>query len=70
MEHSVHDLVTQRIYGLAPGYEDLNDHDALRSGSTLALLVGKRDITGADRNMWVIFPIRPVVVGVCRGDQP
>jgi len=50
VEHSVHDLVAQRIYGLALGYEDLNDHDALRSDSTLALLVGKRDVTGADRD--------------------
>lgn len=49
VEHSVHDLVAQRIYGLALGYEDLNDHDTLRSDSTLALLVGKRDVTGADR---------------------
>jgi len=50
VEHSVYDLVAQRIYGLALGYEDLNDHDVLRSDSTLALLVGKRDVTGADRD--------------------
>lgn len=50
VEHSVYDLVAQRIYGLALGYEDLNDHDVLRSDSALALLVGKRDVTGADRN--------------------
>jgi hypothetical protein len=27
IEHGVRDLVAQRVYGLALGYEDLNDHD-------------------------------------------
>ena len=49
LEHSVRTLVSQRVYALALGYEDLNDHDALRADSTLALLVGKRDLTGARR---------------------
>jgi len=49
VEHSVRSLVAQRVYGLALGYEDLNDHDALRSDSVLALLVGKRDLTGEAR---------------------
>ena len=44
IEHGGHALVAQRVYGLALGYEDLNDHD-----SVLALLVGKRDLTGAGR---------------------
>ncbi len=30
-EHSVGELVAQRVYGLALGYEDLNDHDDLRA---------------------------------------
>lgn len=30
IEHSMLSLVRQRIYGLAAGYEDLNDHDTLR----------------------------------------
>ena len=34
---------------MALGYEDLNDHDDLRKDSTLALLVGKRDLTGERR---------------------
>ena len=46
VEHSVHALVSQRVYGLALGYEDLNDHDVLRKDSVLALLVGKQDLTG------------------------
>ena len=49
IEHSVHALVAQRVYGLALGYEDLNDHDVLRKDSALALLVGKQDLTGAER---------------------
>ena len=49
IEHSVADLVSQRIYALALGYEDLNDHNALRSDPALALMVGKSDLTGQDR---------------------
>src|SRR2546425_5621706 len=49
IEHSVLELVGQRVYGLALGYEDLNDHDELRRGPVLATLVGKRDPTGAPR---------------------
>ena len=37
IEHSVRELAAQRVYGLALGYEDLNDHDGLRKDSTLAL---------------------------------
>lgn len=49
IEHSVQALVAQRVYGLALGYEDLNDHDALRCDSALAVLVGKRDLMGERR---------------------
>ena len=49
VEHTVSELVAQRVYGLALGYEDLNDHDALRGDSLLALLVGKADPTGEKR---------------------
>ena len=49
VEHTVRDLVSQRVYGLALGYEDLNDHNQLRLDSLMALLVGKSDITGGDR---------------------
>jgi hypothetical protein len=49
IEHSAHSLVAQRVYGLALGYEDLNDHDVLRADSALALLVGKPDLTGEHR---------------------
>ena len=49
IEHSARDLIAQRIFADALGYEDLNDHDSLRADPLLALLVGKADITGADR---------------------
>jgi hypothetical protein len=49
VEHSVRALLAQRIYGVALGYEDLNDHDVLRSDSLLALLVGKLDVLGEQR---------------------
>ena len=49
VEHPVESLLAQRIYGLALGYEDINDHDTLRSDSLLALLVGKADLTGESR---------------------
>jgi hypothetical protein len=49
IEHSVYDLVSQRVYGLALGYEDLNDHDQLRYDPLLAVMVGKSDPTGEDR---------------------
>jgi hypothetical protein len=49
IEHSVRDLVSQRVYALALGYEDLNDHDALMGERLLAVMVGKRDPSAGDR---------------------
>lgn len=49
IEHTVKELVGQRVYGLALGYEDLNDHQQLRHDPLLALLVEKEDPTGKDR---------------------
>src|SRR5512136_3411907 len=49
IEHSVTELVSQRVYGLALGYEDLNDHDELRRDPLLAVLVGKEDAEGEGR---------------------
>jgi hypothetical protein len=49
IEHPVADLVAQRVYGLALGYEDVNDHDELRADPLLATVVGKSDPTGSRR---------------------
>jgi len=49
VEHSVGELLAQRVFALALGYEDLNDHDALRHDPLLAVLVGKLDPAGQDR---------------------
>ncbi len=49
VEHTVENLIKQRIFALALGYEDLNDHDQLRADPLLATLVGKRDVTGQER---------------------
>lgn len=46
IEHTVADLLAQRVLGLACGYEDLNDHDQLRDDPVLALAVGKPELTG------------------------
>jgi hypothetical protein len=44
IEHELGELLAQRIYGLALGYEDLNDHEELRSDPLLALMAGKRKL--------------------------
>lgn len=49
LDHSVAELLAQRIYGIALGYEDLNDHDQLRRDPLLATIAGKIDPTGEHR---------------------
>jgi len=44
IEHQLGELLAQRIYGLALGYEDLNDHEELRRDPLLALVAGKRKL--------------------------
>jgi len=41
IEHPVRTLVGQRVFGLALGYEDLNDHDQLRHDPVMGALLGK-----------------------------
>jgi hypothetical protein len=43
IEHSVEQMLAQRIYGLALGYEDLNDHEQLRNDPLLRVLAGKAE---------------------------
>ena len=49
IEHRVVELVAQRVYGLALGYEDVKDHEELRRDPLLGVLAGKADPTGESR---------------------
>lgn len=49
IEHSVEELLSQRIYGLALGYEDLEDHHELSRDPLLATMAGKVDPEGKHR---------------------
>lgn len=42
VEHELGEMLAQRIYGLALGYEDLNDHEELRRDPLLAVVARKR----------------------------
>jgi hypothetical protein len=48
IEHRVVTLVGQRVFGIALGYEDLNDHDELRRDPVMAVLVGKLEAVRAN----------------------
>ena len=49
VEHSVRDLVAQRVFGICLGYEDLVDHETLRADPLFASVCGKHDPTGISR---------------------
>lgn len=49
VEHSVAQMLRQRLYALALGYEDVNDHEELRADPLLAAVVGKTDPMGTER---------------------
>ena len=44
VEHSIAEMLSQRVYGLALGYEDLNDHEQLRKDPVFGILAGKEDL--------------------------
>src|SRR3954463_16231062 len=44
VEHSILEMVSQRVYGLALGYEDLNDHEQLRNDPLFGLLAGREEL--------------------------
>ena len=48
IEHGVATLVGQRVFGIALGYEDLNDHDELRHDPLMAVLAGKLEARRKD----------------------
>jgi hypothetical protein len=41
IEHTVRTLIGQRVFGIALGYEDLNDHESLRHDAVFGALLGK-----------------------------
>lgn len=43
VEHSLEQMLAQRVYGLALGYEDLNDHEQLRNDPMFGVLAGRAD---------------------------
>jgi Transposase DDE domain group 1 len=61
VEHSVRAMLAQRIFGLALGYEDLNDHERLRTDAVFGVLAGKLDEPLAGKstlNRLELFPRR------------
>ncbi len=49
IEHTLEELVAQRVFGIALGYEDLNDHNELSLDPLLALCCGKVDVEAKER---------------------
>src|SRR6266496_4505389 len=49
VDHSVEEILRQRLFGTALGYEDLNDHQRLRLDPLLAVACGKTDPLGEQR---------------------
>ena len=45
VKHSVLEMLSQRIYGLALGYEDLNDHEQLRKDPVFGILAGREELS-------------------------
>jgi Transposase DDE domain group 1 len=43
IEHSILEMISQRVYGLALGYEDLNDHEQLRKDPLFGVLAGREE---------------------------
>src|SRR5215217_9273278 len=44
VEHSIQEMLAQRIYGLALGYEDINDHEQLRKDPVFGILAGRAEV--------------------------
>jgi hypothetical protein len=44
VEHSILEMLSQRIYGLALGYEDINDHEQLRTDPVFGILAGRKEL--------------------------
>jgi hypothetical protein len=44
VDHSILEMLSQRVYGLALGYEDLNDHEQLRHDPVFGILAGREEM--------------------------
>jgi hypothetical protein len=44
VEHSIQEMLSQRVYGLALGYEDINDHEQLRTDPLFSVLAGREEL--------------------------
>jgi hypothetical protein len=44
VDHSIQEMLSQRVYGLALGYEDVNDHEQLRRDPVFGILAGREDL--------------------------
>lgn len=44
IDHSIQEMLSQRIFGLALGYEDINDHEQLRRDPVFGILAGRQDL--------------------------
>jgi len=44
VEHTIREMLAQRVYGLALGYEDLNDHEQLRTDPVFGILAGREEL--------------------------
>jgi len=44
IEHSILEMLSQRVYGLTLGYEDLNDHEQLRKDPVFGILAGREEL--------------------------
>ena len=51
VEHSIEELIRQRLFALSLGYEDLNDHSRLRHDPLLAAVIGKEEPLGSGRRL-------------------
>jgi hypothetical protein len=49
VRHKLETMIRQRVFGVAAGYEDLNDHEALRSDQALQTATGE-DVTLAGKS--------------------
>ena len=44
VDHKIEEMLAQRIYGLALGYEDINDHEQLRHDPVFGILAGRAEL--------------------------